>query len=132
MSKKITSLLLIVTLIYTTGCNKLLDYVDEIKDHHKPQVTTFASGLTSPLGIESDEKGQLWITESGTGKTNDGQLSLINSNGTVYPVVKGFPSSVSPEGAVFGLNHLILDKGILFMFLLEKIFWFFSKLLSRV
>lgn len=115
MSKKITSFLLIITLISVTSCNKFIDYVDEIKDHHKPQVATFASGLTSPLGIEADEKGQLWITESGTGKTNDGQLSLITSNGTVYPVVKGFASSVSPEGAVFGLNHLILINKTLFM-----------------
>lgn len=116
MRNKIYFLLSIIVFISTTGCNKVLDVIDELKDHDKkPQVTNFASGLTSPLGIEADAKGQLWITEAGSGLTNNGQLSLITPDGKVYPVVKGFPSLVSPEGAVFGLNHLILKDSILYM-----------------
>ena len=116
MRNKITVFLSAFILICTTSCNKVLDVIDELKQHEKqPQVTTFASGLTAPLGIEADAKGQLWITEAGTGLTNDGQLSVITPQGVVYPVVKGFPSVVSPEGAVFGLNHLILKDSILYM-----------------
>jgi len=106
-----------VILTCTTGCNKVLDILDEAKDQHKPanQVVTYASGLTAPLGIEADAKGQLWVTEAGTGTSNDGQLSLITAEGKVFPVVKGFPSVVSPEGAVFGLNHILLKDGVLWM-----------------
>ena len=116
MSNKIIFLFSITLLFCTTSCNKVLDVLEDFKKHPKPpQVTTFATGLTAPLGLEADAKGQLWVTEAGTGLTNDGQLSLITPQGKVYPVVKGFPSEVSPEGAVFGLNHLILKDGILYM-----------------
>ena len=115
MLKKITLFFSILTLLFTTSCNKIIEIADELKDHHQVQVSTYATGLVSPLGIEADAKGQLWVTESGTGTTNDGQLSLITRDGKVYPVVKGFPSSVSPEGAVFGLNHLILKDGTLYI-----------------
>jgi len=114
MRHKITLYLFLLVLVCTTGCRELFDYLDDVKPY-KPQVTTFATGLTAPLGIESDKKGQLWITEAGTGSTNDGQLTLITPQGKVYPVVTGFPSSVSPEGGVFGLNHLILQGNTLWM-----------------
>lgn len=115
MRNKITFLLSIIILTGTASCHKALDFIDELKDHHKPRVIAFATGLTAPLGIEADAKGQLWVTEAGTGNTNDGQLSLITPQGNVFPVVEGFPSVVSPEGAVFGLNHLILKDGTLWM-----------------
>ena len=114
MRHKITLYLSLLVLVCTTGCRELFDYLDDVKPY-KPQVTIFASGLTAPLGIESDTKGQLWITEAGTGSTNDGQLTLITPQGKVYPVVTGFPSRVSPEGGVFGLNHLILQGNTLWM-----------------
>lgn len=114
MRNQITYCLFMVVLFCASGCQKVLDIAAELKPH-PPQVTVFATGLVAPLGIEADAKGQLWVTEAGTGLTNDGQLSLITPQGKVYPVVKGFPSSVSPEGAVFGLNHLILKDGILWM-----------------
>lgn len=114
MRNKITFFLSIIMIICITGCEKVPDIIEEFKPH-PPQVKVFATGLTAPLGIESDARGQLWVTESGTGQENDGQLSLITPQGKVYPVVKGFPSSVSPEGAVFGLNHLLLKDGILYM-----------------
>lgn len=114
MQNKITFLFSFLVLISTTSCKKLLDIADELKDQ-KPQPTTFATGLTAPLGIEADAKGQLWVTEAGTGLANNGQLSLITPQGKVYAAVTGFPSQVSPEGAVFGLNHLVLNNGILWI-----------------
>lgn len=92
-----------------SGCS-MVDHVTP-----QPQTTVFASGLTAPLGIEADDKGQLWVTEAGDGKSSDGQLSLITADGKVYPVATGFVSEVSPEGGVFGLNHLVLQNGILWM-----------------
>jgi hypothetical protein len=113
MHKRLTFLLSLL-LIGTTSCEEFYDVVEEVKPR-PPQMSVFATGLMAPLGLESDTKGQLWITEAGTGLTNDGQLSFITSQGTVLPVVTGFPSSVSPEGGVFGLNHLVLQGNTLWM-----------------
>lgn len=101
--------LLLLILAYVTGCQNLL------VDHPTPPVTTVASGLIAPLGLEADAKGQLWVTEAGSGTANDGQLTLVTADGTKYPVIKGFTSSVSPEGAVFGLNHILLQGNTLWL-----------------
>lgn len=114
MRTKLTYLFSVLSLICITSCQHVLEFMDEVKPT-VPQVEMFASGLVAPLGIEVDAKGQLWVTEAGSGTANDGTLSLITPQGVVYPVVKGFPSVVSPEGAVFGLNHLLLKDGILWM-----------------
>src|SRR4028119_239068 len=105
----------VAVLFFGTGCYKVRDIIDELNEGHQPQATEFATGLTAPLGLEADEKGQLWVTEAGSGVGNDAQLTMITPQGKTYPVVKGFTSLASPEGAVFGLNHLILDRGTLWM-----------------
>ncbi|QMU30736.1 ScyD/ScyE family protein [Adhaeribacter radiodurans] len=114
MHHKITCLFLLILLISTTGCEEFYDIVDELKPK-PPKSKAFATGLTAPLGVESDALGQLWVTEAGTGQTNDGQLSFITPQGEVYPVVQGFTSEASPEGAIFGLNHLLLKDNVLYM-----------------
>lgn len=86
-----------------------------MRDHLLPQMQVYTSGLIAPLGMDADEKGQLWVTEAGDGKASNGQLSLITTQGNVVPVVTGFVSEVSPEGGVFGLNHVVLQDGILWM-----------------
>jgi hypothetical protein len=100
--------LLLATLFGTTGC----------EDHRNPalpQITPFASGLIAPLGVETDAKGQVWVTQAGSGTANDGQLSMITPQGEVFTVITGFVSQVSPEGAVFGLNHLLLQGNTLYL-----------------
>src|SRR5688572_14960453 len=114
MHSKITYFFLLVLLLGTTACEEFYDIVEEIKPR-PPRSTIFATGLIAPLGVESDALGQLWVTEAGTGETNDGELAFINSEGVVYPVVQGFVSEASPEGAIFGLNHLLLKDNILYM-----------------
>lgn len=104
----------ILLLVNASGCQYLEELREEIKPR-QPQVSTLANGLVAPLGLEADSKGQLWVTEAGTGTANDGRLSLITPQGRVYPVVEGFASAVSPEGGVFGLNHLLLKDNVLYM-----------------
>jgi len=111
MLSKTILLLFPAMLLSIISCNLRTDHTV----NPTPQVTTFASGLTAPLGIEADSQGRLWVTEAGSGQTNDGELSMIDTQGNVFPVVTGFTSSVSPEGGVFGLNHLTLQNGILWM-----------------
>ena len=100
--------LCLLILIATTGC----------EDHRDPpqfQVSPFASGLVAPLGVETDANGQVWVTQAGSGTVNDGHLSMITPQGKIWPVVIGFTSQVSPEGAVFGLNHLLLQGTTLYL-----------------
>lgn len=101
--------LILFTLFMVAACQALLDHRDP------PQTTAFASGLIAPLGVETDAKGQVWVTQAGSGTANDGQLSMITPQGEVWPVVTGFTSQVSPEGAVFGLNHLLLQGNTLYL-----------------
>lgn len=103
--------LLLATLLVITGCQGLTDH----RDQPQPQISAFASGLVAPLGIETDTKGQVWVTQAGSGTANDGQLSVITPQGKVWPVVTGFVSQASPEGAVFGLNHLLLQGSTLYL-----------------
>lgn len=114
MRIKINLIVYLILLICTSSCEDLLDQIKDSKTL-QPQVQVFATRLTAPLGMETDAMGRLWITEPGTGQADDGQLSLITPQGEVFPVVKGFPSGVSPEGAIFGLNHLVLQDGILWI-----------------
>lgn len=100
--------LLLATLIGTTGC-------EDHRDPPQSQISPFASGLVAPLGVETDAKGQVWVTQAGSGTANDGQLSMITPQGEVFPVVTGFVSQVSPEGAVFGLNHVLLQGTTLYL-----------------
>ncbi|QNF32096.1 ScyD/ScyE family protein [Adhaeribacter swui] len=115
MRSKITLLFSsLLLLMGTTGCQEFFDIVEDLKPM-PPKSRIFVTGLTAPLGLESDATGQLWVTEAGTGTENDGELAFINQQGVVYPVVQGFTSLASPEGAIFGLNHLLLKDNVLYM-----------------
>jgi hypothetical protein len=77
------------------------------------KVTPFAENFITPIGLESDSKGRIWVAEGGTGH-NDGRLSVILPDGTTYPVITNFESGL--EGAeVDGLNHLMEYDGKLYI-----------------
>ena len=57
--------------------------------------TVAASGLPSPIGLEFDSRGKLFITENGTG-TRNGGVSILNANGTVTRIVAGLASIADP------------------------------------
>jgi len=68
--------------------------------------TAFAAGLKSPIGLTADDQGRLWVTEAGTGN-KDAQVSLITTDGQVYPAITGFNSYTSAESAgTEGISHL--------------------------
>ena len=73
----------------------------------------FASGLAFPIGMSFDDRGQAWVTQSGTGK-NDAQVSLITPDGKVYPVITGLTSVVA-NGSVEGIGHLLYRNGMLYV-----------------
>ncbi|WP_162054636.1 ScyD/ScyE family protein [Pontibacter pamirensis] len=112
--RKITSHLLALSLIFVlSSCEHIKDYLDEV-DPSKPEVSDFATGLATPVGLELDKYHRLWVAEAGTGM-NDGRVSLVTLSGQVYPVIEGFVSVVDPEGNPAGLNHLLYDNGTLWI-----------------
>ncbi len=113
MFNKSTILLLLMALLLATSCRQLDQFLDEVEP---PQLRPkeFVSGLRAPIGIAIDPKGQIWVTEAGSGK-NDGKVSLITPDGKVYPAITGFASAISPEGTPDGLNHLAYKDGMLYI-----------------
>ncbi|WP_375437409.1 ScyD/ScyE family protein [uncultured Hymenobacter sp.] len=73
----------------------------------------FVQNLTRPIGMSVDRRGQVWVTESGTGQ-NDAQVSLITTDGRVYPVITGFISVIA-NGSVEGISHLLYRDGTLYV-----------------
>lgn len=71
----------------------------------QPTITPIATGLNSPLGIELDADGNLWVAESGTGQS-DGSITIIRPDGSLEKFAEGLPSFFNPEtGDVAGPEH---------------------------
>jgi hypothetical protein len=77
------------------------------------KVTPFAENFVTPIGLESDSKGRIWVAEGGTGH-HDGRLSVILPDGKSYPVITNFESNIV-ENDVDGLNHLMEYDGKLYI-----------------
>lgn len=56
-------------------------------------VSLYAEGLLAPAGVEMDAQGRLWVTEAGTAQ-NDGRISVVTSEGEVFPFLTGLPSEI--------------------------------------
>ena len=115
MKLKITTLLFSLSLLMVTGCREFYEYFEEVNPRVL-KVREYASGLAGPLGLALDGKGQLWVTEIGTGN-NDGKVSIIQPNGVKQVIIEGFPSFFGPGGAeeIVGLNHLLVKDGIVYV-----------------
>lgn len=85
-----------------------------IQDPQRVQVSTFATGLMGPIGLETDANGRVWVAEAGTGQ-NDGRVSMITPDGKVHPVITGFDSEMIMGGELDGLNHLLFADGMLYI-----------------
>lgn len=109
MNYKLPLLSCVLTGLLVTGC----------QDHRIPppetiKIATLATGLASPIGVDTDASGRAWVTEAGTGN-NDGKVSMITPDGKVYPVITGFDSQVFQPGELDGLNHLLFADGVLYI-----------------
>ncbi len=98
----------IAFLLFFAGCKK------------NPQtptltITTVASGLVNPMGIEMDNAGNIWVTESGTAH-NDAKVVVIKPNGVKYDAIVNLSSIINEiSQEVQGASHLMLDKGTLYV-----------------
>jgi predicted small lipoprotein YifL len=107
----------ILLLFFFAGCKKGTEFPPTAK------VTTVASGLVAPMGIETDHKGNIWVAETGTAN-NDGKVVVIDPN----PPKNGKSSVMSYDaiihlssiknalsGDVEGPAHLLFNKGMLYI-----------------
>ena len=103
LSNKQFLITLMMPLMLLTSCDK----DDPISPEEPDGTAIFASGLMAPQGIEVDGLGRLWVAEQGTG-SNDGVISMIDSEGTRHPFVTNIPSSTQ-EGMAGSAHHLLVD-----------------------
>lgn len=109
MNQKLTALCALLAIVFVTGC----------QDHRIPSgpttltATTLATGLVSPISVETDGNGRVFVTEQGTGK-NDGRISEITPDGKVYPVVTGLYSTTNNTGDLDATDHLLHVNGTLY------------------
>ena len=82
MRAKLIPLLTLLTLWATTSCHELFDLLDELHPG-ETTVTEYASGLSTPFGLEIDAKGNVWVAEAGTG--NNDRLPQANAQRPTAP-----------------------------------------------
>jgi len=57
-------------------------------------ITVYADSLAVPIGIQRSANGNLWVAQVGTGN-DDGKISVVTTDGRVFDVVTGIPSSLN-------------------------------------
>lgn len=121
-TKRSTLRSLLVLLLVSTCLLTVSSCLRAIQDHQFPNPMTLAAvqgppvanDLMAPIGLAEDPKGNLWVTEAGSGTVNNGQVSVITPAGK-FPAIIGFTSGMSPEDSPEGLNHLIYKDGKLYI-----------------
>jgi len=111
MARKLQTVSSLLLLFFFISCEE--EKNEPILDPTQFTATNFVSGLKMPVGMSMDEKGQLWVAETGTGN-NDAQVSVVTPAGTVHPVITGL-NSVLANGAVEGMSHVLYNNGRLYI-----------------
>lgn len=87
-------------------------------------VTTIASGLAGPMGIETDNHGNIWVTESGTdiadqnGNTHNdnGKVVMITRNGKKYDAIIHLSSYANVHSnELQGTVHILRQGKVLYI-----------------
>lgn len=95
------------TLLLASGCKKE-------PDEPMLKITTLATGLKAPIGLEIDKNGNVWVGEGGTGQ-NDGKVVMITPNGKKYDVIINLESVIFEGNEVDGPTHLLFYEGLLYI-----------------
>ena len=89
------------------------DREEVVPEPEQLTAANFVDQLRAPIGLTLDTKGQLWVTEAGTGK-NDGSIVMITPQGTKTTAMTGFPSVIA-NGAIEGMSHPLFHDGKLYV-----------------
>lgn len=89
-----------------------------------PTISTVASGLAGPMGIETDNHGNIWVSEGGTdtadakGDTHNdnGKVIVITPSGKKYDAIINLSSYANVHShELQGTVHILRDGGILYI-----------------
>ena len=81
----------------------------------KLSITTVATGLAAPMGIETENNGNIWVSENGTGH-DDGKVVVIRPNGKQYDAIVNLSSITNEQsGELQGTVHILHDGGTLYV-----------------
>jgi hypothetical protein len=106
-----------VLLFVFTGCKKG-------NETPKLHVTTVASGLAGPMGIETDGWGNIWVSESGTDTlnakgssyNNDGKVIVITPGGRKYDAIINLSTYKNVHsGELQGTVHILRDGNTMYV-----------------
>lgn len=107
-------------LIVFAGCKR----GDRMPHSPKLKITTIATGLAGPMGIETDTHGNIWVSEGGTdtadakGDThnNDGKVIVITPNGQKHDAIVNLSSYANVHShELQGTVHILREGGILYV-----------------
>lgn len=102
------------------GCKK----GDHLPHSPKLKITTLATGLAGPMGIETDAHGNVWVSEGGTdtadekGDTHNdnGKVILITPAGKKYDAIINLSSYANVHSnELQGTVHILRDGGTLYV-----------------
>lgn len=79
------------------------------------QCPPLISGLQVPLSITQSEKGNLFVSESGTLAPNTGRVSIVDLNGNRRTLLAGLPSGINDVNEIAGPAGLFLDDHTLYV-----------------
>jgi hypothetical protein len=77
--------------------------------------TQYATGLEFPLAITKSNQDNLIVSESGTGTSNTGRISVVDSHGNRRTLLAGLPSGLSDVGDPDGPGGLFLRGRTLYV-----------------
>lgn len=106
----------VLMILFIAGCRKLPDLPSA-------KVTTIASGLQTPMGLETDWKGNIWVAEQGTAN-NDGKVVLVvpgasesgKETTTMCDAIINLSSIINPlSGEPEGPANMLFDNGTLYI-----------------
>lgn len=102
MKKSYRWLAFVITVLLVTSGATSLTYAQE-----EPEVV--ASDLLNPIGVFTDDSGNVWISESGTGNA-DSRIQVLTPEGEIFPVLEGLPSDTI-QGDIIGVTQLFFESG---------------------
>ncbi len=106
----------LLMILFIAGCRK-------IPDLPLAKITTVATGLEAPMGLETDWQGNIWVAETGTAN-NDGKVVLVVPGGSeagkettmTYDAIINLASILNAlSGEVEGPANLLFDNGTLYI-----------------
>ncbi|KAA0993823.1 ScyD/ScyE family protein [Dyadobacter aurulentus] len=101
-------------LLFASAVVSCTDHEVPIPEPTQFAVSNVVAGLRAPIGMDKDNRGNLWVSEIGTGK-NDGAIVMISPNGTKTTFVSGFTSIGSDEAGVEGISHVMFHDAKLYI-----------------